>query len=567
MRRFAALCLALASTTSSTRKTEALVAYFRAAPPEDAALALAALLGRRGRRPVTTTLLRTWACEESGVPPWLFDACYESVGDLGETLATLVPDRPEPDASLPSLRQFVDESVRSLVGASTERARAIVTEAWRRLTSDERFIYHKLIGGSFRMGVAHGIVVRAVSDVSGLDVATITHRLMGAFAKAVDGTVEPSADQWTALIHRDESDSLPTRPYPFCLASPLDGEPEELGTIDGWLVERKFDGIRCQLLHRSGGTAVVSRGEERIDGSFPELVALAKRLPEGTVLDGEVLLVERASVGEGMRILPFARLQTRLNAKRGAWKAEPGLFELERVHFIAYDLLEADGIDDRQRPLGERRKRLTALVTTLNDDDLSLSPALALTSWSEARSERERSRDLGVEGLMLKRLDGAYGVGRERAAGWWKWKVDPYTIDAVLIAAQPGSGRRANLLTDYTFAIWRDEPSGPELVTIAKAYSGLTDAEIAQVDRQVRSTTKAKRGALRFVEPTMVFELGFEGLERSARHKAGIALRFPRILRWRQDKPPAEADRVGTLEGLLERARAMEPLLPPADGT
>lgn len=553
MRRFARLCWELAATTSASRKVETLTAYFRSVPEDDAALALAYLLGRRGRRPVTTTSLRQWACEEAGIPLWLFDASYDAVGDLGETLALVLIDTPESAAEPPRLTAFVAESVTALAKAAPAEARAIVTGTWRRLTSDERFIYHKLIGGAFRMGVAHGLVVRAVAQVTGLDSATITHRLMGG--------VEATAATWRALGARDERDALPTRPYPFCLATQLEitGDEatlnEQLGPVSDWLVEWKFDGIRCQLLHRGEAVAVVSRGEERIDASFPELVALAKRLPSGTAIDGEVLLVERELGGATTRILPFHRLQSRLNAKRAAWTVEPGLFELERIAFVAYDLLESEGTDRRSLPLADRRQRLDALVASVSDDRLHASPTLCPTSWEDAARERARSRALGVEGLMLKRRDAAYGSGRERRSAWWKWKIDPFTVDVVLTAAQPGTGRRANLLTDYTFGIWR----GNELVPIAKAYSGLTDEEITLVDRQVRATTTAKRGPLRIVEPTLVFELGFEGIERSTRHKAGLALRFPRMLRWRQDKRPADADRIETLESLLAVARASEP--------
>jgi DNA ligase-1 len=542
MRRFAHLCLALSGTTSSSRKVELLAAYFRTAAPTDAAIALAYLLGQRGRRPVSSTLLRTWACEAAGIPHWLFDASYESVGDLGETLALVVEDSPDVAAEPPSLAAFVDRFVTALSGADAADAKAIVLDAWRQLTLDERFIYHKLIGGAFRMGVARGLILRAISEVSGLDLATVTHRLTGAFNATATG--------WERLIHRDDSDSLPTRPYPFCLAAQLDIDPSELGPIDAWLIERKFDGIRCQVLRRGEAVAVVSRGEERIDGSFPELVALARRLPEGTVIDGEVLLME------GDRIQPFQRLQTRINAKRGAWLAEPGLFETERIVVRAYDLLEMAGVDQRARPLSERRAELERLVERVDDDRLQLSPRLTPREWTGAAFERSRSRELGVEGLMLKRLDASYGIGRERKSGWWKWKVDPYTIDAVLIAAQPGSGRRANLLTDYTFGVWRCGKDGDELVTIAKAYSGLTDEEIAEVDRLARASTVAKKGPLRLLEPSLVFELGFEGLERSTRHKAGIALRFPRMLRWRRDKKPADADRLQAVEALLFAVRA-----------
>ncbi len=568
MKRFTRLCMDLAATTSATRKVDLLVAYFRAVPEEDAAAALACLLGQRGRRPIASTTLRSWACERAAIPLWLFEQCYESVGDLGETLALVLPDSAAPTRATDDvsdgepLHRFLATRVDRLASASPEEAKRIVFEAWDELDVDGRFLFHKLIGGAFRMGVARGLILRAIAEVAELDLATATHRLTGRFS----GT----AAAWRALVARDESDALPTRPYPFCLASPLEGAPEDLGSIEEHLLEWKFDGIRCQLLRRGTSVAVVSRGEERIDGSFPELVALARTLPDGTALDGEVLVVARSSAsGATERIQPFQRLQTFLQAKRPAWVAEPGLFDGvadgDRVIFIAYDLLEFHGADQRAEPLRTRRARLETLIESARlavaGDRLRLSPSVVARDWTHAASLRGESRARGVEGLMIKRLDQSYGVGRERRAGWWKWKVDPYAIDAVLVAAQPGTGRRANLLTDYTFAVWR-HPPGPgaadapprakqELVTLAKAYSGLTDDEILTVDRHARATTTAKRGPVRLLEPTLVFELGFEGLERSARHKAGIALRFPRMLRWRRDKRPEDADCLATVESLL----------------
>lgn len=544
MRRFTQLCLALAHTTSSTRKVERMVDYFGGAPADDAALALAYLLGRRGRRPVSVTSLREWACEEAAVPAWLLDACQDAVGDAGETLALLLPDAAPPAPELPTLSAFVRDSVDALAGKRPSDARGIVTAAWRRLTCDERFVYHKLIGGAFRMGVARGLVVRAVSTLTGLDVAVISHRLTGAF--------QGSAEAWRRLTSAEADEDRAAQPYPFCLATPIVSSSgtvgESLGQVAAWQVERKYDGIRCQLLRREGAVAVVSRGEERIDGSFPELVALARRLPAGTVLDGEVLLVLRADAGGEERPLPFGRLQTRINAKRAAWMAEPGLFDLERIAFVSFDLLERDGADIRKRPLWERRRSLEELADRMRDDVLRLSPTVACATWDDVARERARSAALGVEGLMLKRRDAPYGLGRDRRADWRKWKVDPRTIDAVLVAAQPGAGRRANLLTDYTFALWL----GESLVTVAKAYSGLSDAEIALVDRHARSTTVGRKGPVRLLEPLLVFELAFDGLERSTRHKAGIALRFPRILRWRHHKRPSDADHVSALERMLD---------------
>ncbi|MDZ4755702.1 MAG: ATP-dependent DNA ligase [Phycisphaerae bacterium] len=547
MKAFARLCIELGTTRSTATKVAQLVDYFRAAPAEDAALALSFFLGRRLKRAVTTTELRRWVAEAGGLPSWLIDMSYESVGDLGETLALLLPDTAripnDSDEPMASLAVVVRDGILPLAAAPPARRKAIVFAWWNRFDSDERFVYHKLIGGSFRIGVSSGLVLRAIAALTGVDLAIVTHRLSGPF--------DPTPESWERLLRGESPDDAPGCLYPFCLASSLEVPPADfdrmLGPVAAWQIERKYDGIRGQLLHRGATTAVWSRGEERIDGSFPELRDLARQLPDGTVLDGEVLLVIGDTIGS------FAKLQTRINAKRSAVDAGPGLFDIERAVFFAYDVLEDDGVDIRGLPLQERRGRLERIVSSVDDPMLRLSPVLRPARWEDAAAERAQSRALGVEGLMLKRLDAPYGIGRQRGrtelaiASWLKWKIDPFSIDAVVIAAEAGHGRRANLLTDYTFGLWR----GEELITIAKAYSGLTDEEIAMVDRQLRGTTHTKRGPVRFVDPTLVFELGFEGLQRSKRHKSGIALRFPRILRWRTDKKPADADSLSTLEALL----------------
>jgi DNA ligase-1 len=293
---------------------------------------------------------------------------------------------------------------------------------------------------------------------------------------------------------------------------------------------------------RASNVHLWSRGEELITHRFPEIAAAATRLPDGTVLDGEVLAFRDE------RPMPFAALQQRI----GRQKQVAQLVRAVPVVFMTYDLLEQNGADVRTVPQGERRARLQALLVGDAPDArqpagvLRISPTVCAQTWEELAIQRSDARARGVEGLMLKRLTSAYGVGRRRG-DWWKWKIDPFTIDAVLIYAQPGSGKRASLLTDYTFGVW----DGGRLVPIAKAYSGLSNDEIAEMDRWIRRHTLERFGPVRHVEPVHVFELGFEAIARSSRHQSGIAVRFPRMLRWRKDKKAADADTLDSVRDLL----------------
>ncbi|MDX2192771.1 MAG: ATP-dependent DNA ligase [Gemmatimonadales bacterium] len=532
MRRFAALYAALDATTATSAKVAALVAFYRDAPPADAAWATHMLLGRRPKRLVKAGDLRAWAAELASVPDWLFEESYAQVGDLAETITLLVP--PGDGADEAPLAAWVEGRVLALAGQPPEAQRARLREAWAALDGASRLVFNKLITGAFRVGVSDGLVVRAIAEASGVDADAIRHRLMGAW--------EPGADWWTRLVTPATEDMDWSRPYPFCLAQPLDGAPDALGDAAGWLAEWKWDGIRAQVVRRRGRTVLWSRGEERLAGRFPEVEQTAALLPDGTVLDGELL-----AWGDGTP-QPFAALQRRLNRKQ----VGRTLLAQVPVRLLAYDVLEAGGADLRGRPLLERRATLEGLVAALpTGATIGLSPPVPGDGWPALAAARDAARAHAAEGLMLKRRASAYGSGR-RGGDWVKWKVVPLTIDAVLVAAQPGHGRRAGLFTDYTFAVWRDGA----LVTIAKAYSGLTDAEIAEVDRFVRRHTLERFGPVRTVEPQLVFELAFEGLQPSPRHKSGIAVRFPRIARWRRDKPAAEADTLAQVLALLDATRA-----------
>jgi DNA ligase 1 len=527
MRAFARLYAALDETNATGEKVAALVAYFRAAPAADAAWAVYFLSGRRPKRLVASADLRAWAATEAGIPDWLFEESYHAVGDLAETITLVLPDTGA-SSDLP-LARWVEERLLGLRGQADEVQRAELVRAWRELDRRERYVWNKLITGSFRVGASARLVIRALAEVSGVDEGTVAHRLMGAW--------EPSSDWFQRLVAPDTRDADVSRPYPFYLAYPLEDEPATLGEAAEWLAEWKWDGIRAQLIRRAGRTFVWSRGEELLSGRFPEVEEAGALLPEGTVLDGELLPWDEQAP------LPFAQLQRRIGRKTLSRKI---LSEVPVV-LVAYDLLEARGEDLRGLPFAERRERLGALLAaTPAAGRLRLSPAVEAATWLDIEAARARARETGAEGLMLKRRTSTYGVGRKRG-DWWKWKVDPHSIDAVLIYAQPGSGRRAGLYTDYTFGIW----DGDHLVPFAKAYSGLTDEEIRRVDAFVRRNTVEKFGPVRTVKPELVFELAFEGIQRSTRHKSGIAVRFPRMARWRTDKRPEEADTLETVRSLI----------------
>jgi DNA ligase-1 len=530
MRLFADLYERLDRTTSTNAKVAALTAYFAEAPPADAAWALFFLTGQRLKRLLPSAALRAWAERASGVPGWLIDESHEAVGDGAETIALILDlahvPAVAPDADLP-LSTWIEARILPLRAASPEAQARDVIAWWRVLDRPQRFLLTKLLTGELRVGVSHTLVVRALAQVAGAPREAIAHRLMGQW--------RPSAAFFESVLSPDTASVDRSRPYPFYLASPLDREPRELGPREEWLAEWKWDGIRAQVIRRGGDTFIWSRGEELVTDRFPELHAPAERLPDGSVIDGEIVAFD------GDRPLPFAVLQRRI----GRQKLTAAVLRDAPAGLLAYDLLEDEGRDVRAEPLSARRARLAALVRAMGSP-CALSPALEADNWDGLGAVRERSREHAAEGLMLKRLAAPYLVGRKRG-DWWKWKVEPHSVDAVLIYAQPGSGRRSGLFTDYTFAVWK----GTELVPFAKAYSGLSDAEIAELDRWIRRHTVERFGPVRHVEPVHVFELGFEGISRSSRHRSGVAVRFPRMLRWRKDKAAVDADTLETVEGLI----------------
>lgn len=532
MKRFAALYRELDRSTATGDKRAALVRYFRQAPPHDAAWALFLLAGGKvssaRRRIAGSAELRTWIAEVSDTPAWLVEDSYDQVGDLAETLTLLLDDPADAAADI-ALADWIEQRLLPTANQADSLRRDTVVQAWRQLAFDERLVFNKLLTGALRVGVSQRLVQQALAEMSGIDIARIAQRMLGNWV--------PSPGLLESLLSPQERPEDRQQPYPFFLASPLEAAAESLGPIGDWLLEWKWDGIRLQVLRRQGEVALWSRGEERLDGRFPEIEAAAMALPDGCVIDGELLAW---TDGQGQP-MPFTALQTRIQRL----KPGPKTLRDTPVRVLAYDLLELDGEDLRALPLRQRRARLATVLASVDDPRLMLSPDVQVEDWVQAAALRALARERGVEGLMLKRADSVYQSGRRRG-DWWKWKIDPLTIDAVMIYAQSGHGRRSTLYTDYTFGVW----DGDTLVPVAKAYSGLDDKEILALDRWIRANTLERFGPVRSVRGEQVFELGFEAVNQSKRHKSGIAVRFPRILRWRHDKPASEADTLAQLQAL-----------------
>tara|TARA_R110002049_G_scaffold140930_9_gene302423 strand:- start:29579 stop:31177 length:1599 start_codon:yes stop_codon:yes gene_type:complete len=528
MKRFAALFNAIDQSTKTTVKVAALADYFDTATETDKLWTVALFSGRRPKRAVTTTRLREWAAEASGVPLWLFEESYAIVGDLAETIALVLPLNSTQDDQ--TLTHWIN-ALRGLADVDEAQRKAFVLTAWQQLGGTERFLFNKLITGGFRVGVSQKLMTRALSRATGKPEPELAHRLMGNW--------HPDDVTWHSLIEAADASADASRPYPFYLAHGLDDTPEALGDPGDWRAEWKWDGIRGQLILRDGDFFVWSRGEELMTDRFPELACAADHLPPGTVLDGE-LLVWKPGADQPSS---FNALQSRIGRKTVPKK----LLAEAPVILHAYDLLEWRGKDIRHLPFAKRRALLEAACADLPADaPIRLSPQHAFEAWPDLAVLRDTAREAQAEGLMLKRADSPYLAGRKKG-DWWKWKLDPLTIDAVMIYAQSGSGRRANLFTDFTFAVW----NGNDLVPFTKAYSGLTDAEFRSITAWVRKNTLQRFGPVRQVTAHHVFEIAFEGIQASPRHKSGVALRFPRMLRWRKDKPLQEANTLDDLKEML----------------
>ena len=532
MKNFANLIKELDSSNKTTVKVDALTEYFRNASAEDKVWTIAILSHRRPPRPVNTTLLRLWANELANIPMWLFEESYHIVGDLAETIALIIPTTTA--HSDKSLTEYLQEII-ALKKKTDEEKRAYLHENWLALNYYERFVFTKLITGSFRIGVSQKLMTRALSKAENVDEDALAYKLMGNW--------NPNTVTFQELILDEKSSDYLSKPYPFYLAYPIEGEVSNLGNPEDWSVEHKWDGIRSQTIIRENEIFVWTRGEELVTDKYPEFHSFVGIIPNGTVIDAEILAFPNNEIGT------FNDLQTRIGRKT----ISKALLESNPVILKAYDLLEWEGKDIRNLPYEERRNLLENLFESIKDKNLPfyLSDRKSLNSWDDVATERMRAREMRSEGLMIKRKDSPYQVGRKKG-DWWKWKLEPLVIDAVLTYAMRGSGRRSNLFTDYTFALWQTNEKGErELVTFAKAYSGLTDAEFRKVDDFIKKNTIDKFGPVRSVTPELVFEIGFEGIALSKRHKSGVATRFPRILRWRTDKKIEDANTIDDLKGMI----------------
>lgn len=531
---FSDLVNLLGTSTKTLEKQDALINYFSLADDKDKVWVIALFSGRRPRRLINSSLLPQWCIEIRNIPGWLFSECYGSVGDMAETIALLLPEATE-QKNESSLSFYIEKLV-SLEKENELIKKEFITGCWRSMNKDERFVFNKLLTGNFRIGVSQKQMVNALAKTVKLEPSVIAHR--------ISGNWDPMTTSFNDLLSENTNIIDYSKPYPFYLAYALEENPETLGEPNEWQAEWKWDGIRGEIIKRNGQLFVWSRGEELVTDKYPEYAMLQQKLPEGVALDGEIISLTNANPQTNeFTILPFALLQTRIGRKNVTAKQ----LKESPVGFVAYDLLEFEGEDFRNRTLEERRTVLEKIIADANEPVLRLSPIIHFNNWDELAATRATSRDINAEGIMLKRKASIYQVGR-KVGDWWKWKIDPLTIDAVMIYAAKGSGRRSTLYTDYTFAV----KDGDKLVAFTKAYSGLTDKEFAQVDYFVKRNALEKFGPVRTVKPELVFEIAFEGIAASNRHKSGVALRFPRIKRWRKDKPASEINTLEDLKKMLE---------------
>jgi DNA ligase-1 len=551
MNRFAELLDRLAYEPGRNAKLRLIADYLRGTPDPERGWALAALTGALTFKHAKAGMIRGLIAERTD--PALFSLSYDYVGDLSETVALMWPlDPNQKSGSAPTLT----EVVQTLSTLGKAQLPAKIARWLDGLDETGRWALLKLVTGGLRIGVSARLAKTAVASLGNQPPDKIEILWPGLQA--------PYLDLFAWLEGRAERpstrDPAPFRPPMLAHAA----EKSDLARLDAadYLAEWKWDGIRVQAVagrdqHGELVARLYSRTGEEISKSFPDLLA-SLRLP--CAIDGELLIMREA------RVQSFNVLQQRLNRKSVTSK----LLAEFPAHLRAYDLLAEEDEDLRDRPFATRRERLQALITRLSDPRIDISPLISFKNWSDLTAARADPASAGagvdadaVEGIMVKRRDAPYVPGRPRGP-WWKWKRDPMIIDAVLMYAQRGHGKRSSYYSDYTFGVWSKRDSGEELVPVGKAYFGFTDEELVQIDRFVRRNTVDRFGPVREVvhEPKsgLVLEVAFEGLQRSTRHKSGIAMRFPRINRLRWDKPPAEADRLETLESLLtQREHATMP--------
>ena len=526
MKAFSLMYRRLESTTSTLKRTAIIADFFRQASDKDKLWTIALFTHKRPRRTITTSYLRLWAAELANIPNWLFEDTYHIVGDLAETIAKIIP--PPTYTSDNSLSYWVEMLIALKDKEEADKKEAIL-EAWKILDTDSRFLFNKLITGGFRIGVAQRTIVKALSAVLDQEENVIAHKLMGNWS--------PLAISYEELLLSDDPTADSSKPYPFYLASPLDSPLDKLGSAGEWYAEYKWDGMRGQLIKRDKNVFLWSRGEELIIDQFPEFITL-RNVESDFVIDGEIL------VFRDNQIKGFDHIQKRIGRKKVSKK----ILESHPAIMMAYDIMELNNNDIRELSQANRRIKLESLIDQNDFSNLiKISPLISFNDWSALGQIRNLAREKNAEGLMLKSKLGPYKTGRKRG-DWYKWKVDPMTFDGVLLYAQRGHGRRANLYSDFTFAV----KDGDNLVPITKSYIGLTDNELTQISQFVRKNTIERFGPVSSVTPKLVFEVGFEGISKSNRRKVGISLRSPRILRWRHDKSVNEIDSLSDILRFLK---------------
>lgn len=524
MQLFAKMFERIDQTTGTNEKVAAMAEYFSTAELEDKIWASLLLRGRVHRTPLTSHRMRAAFARLSQAPKWLLEECFSHVGDTAETLALLMNSGVLKVDTTPQERSLHVWMTEELVGLRTlddaeldQRLLAL----WRSTKPEEWFLMNKLLTGAFRIGVSERLVLKALAQATG-ESESVWHQWLL-------GKSERDFEELKRVFRGEAPKRETLQAVPFCLAAPLEVSFFETEQPQNYLAEWKWDGIRAQIIKKEDKVWIWSRGEDMITESFPEIKQMAASWPEDAILDGELLVWDKDKPAD------FHVLQQRLGRKR----LTLDILQSAPVTFMAYDFLHLNGEDLTQLPLSARRTHLERFVTEHPRERLILSPPVRFETWDELRRIQQSAREQAAEGLMLKNLNSPYISGRKRGV-WWKFKVEPYTLDAVLLYAQAGTGKRSNLFTDYTFALWRED----QLVPFAKAYSGLDNKEIEELDRWIRRNTKEKFGPVRSLKIEHVFEIAFEGIAPSTRHKSGIAVRFPRILRWRKDKLPKDADRL-----------------------
>ena len=518
MKAFADLLRQLAVTPGRNEKTRLLTDYFAARPDPERGLALAALTGDLELKKVTPSLLRGLATER--VDDVLFAQSYDFVGDLAETMALIWPEGEVSDP--PDLPDLVSEL------QSTGRAGlpAVIAGRLDQMGPNERYAYLKLATGGMRVGVSARLARSAVAHYGGLDVAEIE--------ELWHGLEPPYAELFSWAEGGLKPVSAALAPFrPVMLSTPVDLEGLQGLSPSDFVAEWKWDGIRVQAVSDHGVRRLYSRTGEDISAAFPDVIDAMDF--EGT-LDGELL------VRRGSKVAPFGDLQKRLNRKT----APKSLLTSHPAGLRIYDILIDNGEDIRQFGWTDRTIRMKQLISDLSTDRIDISPELPFDTWDDLAALRADPPNQVIEGVMIKKRDSPYLAGRIRGH-WFKWKRDPMRIDAVLMTAQRGHGKRSGYFSDFGFGVW----DGDQLVPVGKAYFGFTDEELKDLDRFVRQNTTDRFGPVRAVAQELVLEIAFEGLNRSNRHKSGVAMRFPRIARIRKDKPAAEADRIETLRTLL----------------